>query len=64
VVAGQRVYVGSLDGKLYVVDLGAGKQVQAIALGKQGILASPAVSGDRLVIGTVDGVVYCLGKKQ
>jgi outer membrane protein assembly factor BamB len=64
VVAGQRVYVGSLDGKLYVVDLGTGKQVQVIELGKQGILASPAVSGDRLVIGTVDGVVYCLGKKQ
>ena len=26
--------------------------------------ASPAVSGGRLVIGTVDGVLYCLGKKQ
>lgn len=62
VVAGQRIYVGSLDGKLYVVDL-KGQKVQEIVLGRQGILASPAVSGDRLVIGTLDGVVYCLGKK-
>jgi outer membrane protein assembly factor BamB len=63
VVAGKRVYFGSLDGKLYVVDL-MGRAVQVIDLGRQGILASPAVSGDRLVIGTIDGVVYCLGKKQ
>jgi outer membrane protein assembly factor BamB len=64
VVAGDRVYVGSLDGKLYVVDLKTGKEVQAIQLGTQGIIASPAVSGGRLVIGTVDGVLYGLGKKQ
>jgi eukaryotic-like serine/threonine-protein kinase len=64
VVAGQRVYFGSGDGKLYVVDIAAGTQVQAIELGKKGgILASPAVSDNRLVIGTVDGGLYCLGKK-
>jgi hypothetical protein len=39
--------------------------VQAIELaGKRGgIVASPAVSDERLVIGTVDGALYCLGKK-
>ena len=64
VVAGKRVYFGSNDGKLYVVDLNTGTEIQSIELGKKGILASPAVSGDRLVIGTIDGVLYCLGKKQ
>jgi outer membrane protein assembly factor BamB len=64
VVAGQRVYVGSLDGKLYVLDLAKGAQVQTIELGKRGILASPAVSDGRLVIGTLDGALVCLGKKD
>jgi outer membrane protein assembly factor BamB len=64
VVAGNRVYFGSNDGKLYVVDLATGKQIQAIELGKKGILASPAVSTERLVIGTIDGDLFCLGKKQ
>jgi outer membrane protein assembly factor BamB len=27
------------------------------------VLASPAVADGRLVIGTEEGVVYCLGKK-
>jgi outer membrane protein assembly factor BamB len=63
VVSGKRVYFGSMDGKLYVVDLATGKEVQAVQLGMRGVLAAPAVSDNRLVIGTLDGVVYCLGKK-
>jgi outer membrane protein assembly factor BamB len=64
VVAGQRVYGGSSDSKLYVLDLANGKELQALALGTRGILASPAVSNGRLVIGTVDGALVCLGKKE
>jgi len=63
VVVGQRVYFGSNDSKLYVVDIATGKQVQALQLGNKGILASPAVSDNRLVIGNIDGVLYCLGSK-
>jgi outer membrane protein assembly factor BamB len=62
VVAGNRVYVGSNDGKLYVVDLTTGQRIQAIELGTKGILASPAVSDSRLVIGTLDGMLFCLGE--
>ena len=64
VVVGNRVYFGSADGKLYVVELANGKEVQSLELSSRGgILASPAVSDNRLVIGTPDGVLYCLGKK-
>ena len=64
VVAGKRVYFGSGDGKLYVLDWAKGEKVQEVALGtKWGILASPAVSDGRLVIGTVDGGLYCLGRE-
>ncbi|HYV36033.1 MAG TPA: PQQ-binding-like beta-propeller repeat protein [Gemmataceae bacterium] len=64
VVAGKRVYFGSNDSKLYVVDLESGKEVQSIVLGKKGVTASAAVSGERLVIGTIDGDLICLGKKK
>ena len=62
VVAGEKVYFGSSDGHLYVVNLADGKQVQKIELGRS-IIASAAVSQGRLVIGTTDGHLYCLGKK-
>ena len=61
VVAGERIYFGSSDGGLYVIDL-TGKLVQRIELGRS-IVASPAISDGRLVIGTTDGHLYCLGKK-
>jgi outer membrane protein assembly factor BamB len=64
VVAGGRVYVPSLDGNLYVLRLADGGLVQKVALGKQGIAASPAIAGNCLVIGTREGVVYCLGAKN
>jgi outer membrane protein assembly factor BamB len=62
VVVGKRVFAPSLDGSLYVLDLAKGTQLKKFDLGR-GILASPAVGGNCLVIGTQDGYVYCLGKK-
>jgi outer membrane protein assembly factor BamB len=63
VVAGQRVYVGSSDGNLYVLDLASGSERKHFALGRD-ILASPAVGGNCLVIGTMEGTVCCIGAKN
>jgi outer membrane protein assembly factor BamB len=63
VVAGNRVYVGSFDKRLYVLDLSNGSQLASFDLGSE-IAATPAVADGCLVIGTTDGVVYCLGAKQ
>lgn len=62
VVVGERVYVGSLDGNLYVLELNKGTEIQRLKLGRRGIAGSPAVAEGRLVIGTVDGAVICLGE--
>jgi len=63
VVAGNRVYFGSTSGTFYVLDIDKGTELQSLPLG-QGIVASPAVAKGSLVIGTTDGLLYCLGKKD
>jgi outer membrane protein assembly factor BamB len=63
VIAGKRVYVGTTAGSLFVLDLDKGTELQKLQLGRS-ITASPAVAEDCLVIGTADGVLYCLGKKK
>ena len=55
-----RVYVGSNDGKLYVLDAASGTVVQEFEAGGP-LSASPAIAGGRLVIGSVDGQLFCLG---
>jgi eukaryotic-like serine/threonine-protein kinase len=63
VVVDNRVIVGSLDGKLYVIGLKDGKELQRLDLGR-GVAASPAVANGRVVIGNDDGTLYCLGSKE
>jgi outer membrane protein assembly factor BamB len=60
VVSGNNVYVGSSDGKLYVVDAASGKTVFEFEAGGP-LTASPAVADGKLVIGSVDGKLFCLG---
>ncbi len=62
IIAGNRIYAGSTDGRLYTLDLANGKvlwqkQFNGSFLGSPGIIggASP-----RLVVATERGTVYCL----
>ena len=55
-----RVYIGSNDGKLYVLDAATGKSVFEFEAGGP-LSASPAVADGRLVIGSQDGKLFCLG---
>jgi outer membrane protein assembly factor BamB len=62
VIAGNRVFVGAADGRLYALDLKDGKQLwEYQATG--GFTGSPAVADGKLVIATDRGVVYCFGEK-
>ncbi len=57
VVCGDKVIVGSEDGRLYIVSLAEGKEIWSYEIG-QGITASPAVANGNIVIGSMDGNVY------
>jgi outer membrane protein assembly factor BamB len=54
------VYVGGSEGKLFVLDAGSGKSVFEFEAGAP-ITASPALAAGRLVIGSQDGNLFCLG---
>jgi len=55
------VYIGSSDGHFYVLDLGTGKKLWDFEAGAP-FLASPAVAGGRVAIGSQDGRLYCFGE--
>ena len=59
-IADGRVFVGSLDGRLYALDLETGQKQWEFNTGAP-LAASPAIDAGRLVIGTRDGVIYCFG---
>jgi outer membrane protein assembly factor BamB len=62
VVCGDKVAVGSDDGRLYIVSLDKGKELWSYEIG-QPVSASPAIADGRIVIGSDDGNVYCFGVK-
>ena len=53
-------YVGSNDGKLYVLDAGHRQEPFEFEAGGP-LSASPAVAAGRVVIGSQDGKLFCLG---
>ncbi|HEV7683198.1 MAG TPA: PQQ-binding-like beta-propeller repeat protein [Pyrinomonadaceae bacterium] len=59
-VAGGRVFVGSNDGRFYVLNLNTGAKVWEFTAGAP-LSASPAIGRGRIVIGSQDGRLYCFG---
>lgn len=59
-IAGGRVFVGSNDGRFYVLSLTNGAKVWEFNAGAA-LSASPAIANGRIVIGSQDGRLYCFG---
>jgi len=60
VICGDRVVVGSDDGRVYMVSLNDGKELWSYDIG-QAVDSSPAIAEGKLVIGCDDGSVYAFG---
>ena len=61
-MAGDRVYAGNADGRLYVLDLETGEKLSEFHAGAA-IMGSPAVANGRIVFGTQDGTLFALGPR-
>lgn len=59
-IAGGRVFVGSNDGRFYVLSLSNGEKLWEFEAGAP-LSASPAIANGRIVIGSQDGRLYCFG---
>ncbi len=59
-IAGDRVFVGSNDGRFYVLSLSNGAKLWEFEAGAP-LSASPAIANGRIVIGSQDGRLYCFG---
>lgn len=59
-IADGRVFVGSNDGRFYVLNLTNGAKLWEFDAGAP-LSASPAIANGRVVIGTQDGRLYCFG---
>jgi outer membrane protein assembly factor BamB len=59
-IADGRVFVGSNDGRFYVLNLNSGAKVWEFNAGGP-LSASPAIANGRIVIGSQDGRLYCFG---
>jgi outer membrane protein assembly factor BamB len=59
-IAGGRVYIGSNDGRFYVLSLSDGTKLWEFDAGAP-LSASPAIANGRIVIGSQDGRLYCFG---
>jgi outer membrane protein assembly factor BamB len=61
VVGGGAVWVADYHGKLYALDPATGKAKQHVSVGEMPHFASPTLSGDLALVGTMHGVVAVSG---
>jgi outer membrane protein assembly factor BamB len=59
-IADGRVFVGSNDGRFYVLNVDSGEKLWEFTAGAP-LSASPAIAKGRIVIGSQDGRLYCFG---
>jgi outer membrane protein assembly factor BamB len=59
-IADGRVFVGSNDGRFYVLNVNTGAKIWDFNAGAP-LSASPAIAKGRIVIGSQDGRLYCFG---
>ena len=59
-ISGSRVFVGSNDGRFYVLNVNTGAKLWEFDAGAP-LSASPAIARGRIVIGGQDGRVHCFG---
>jgi outer membrane protein assembly factor BamB len=60
VICGDKVVVGSEDGRLYLLRLSDGTRIWSYEMG-QAVTSSPAVAAPTVVVGCDDGYVYAFG---
>jgi outer membrane protein assembly factor BamB len=61
VIAGKRAFLATTGGEVLGLDLASGQKVWSWESGSA-FTASPAVARGRLVISSLDGMVYCFGE--
>ena len=62
-IIGDRVFVASTDGRVYLLDLATGKEVWRKETGDS-FSGAPAMADGKLIIASDDGVVYCFGSEK
>lgn len=60
VIAGDKVFIGSGDGRIYMLDLKSGEELWNYEIGSS-ISVSPAIIDGMLIIAASDGRIYAFG---
>jgi eukaryotic-like serine/threonine-protein kinase len=63
-VAGDRVFIGSIDHNVYAFDAKGGRELWSYPTGDAIQVASPAVANGVVYIGSYDGLIYALDAKR